>query len=72
MSQVKIKYDAQVDILRIRFGEAAIDESDEVESGVIVDYDAEGNVVGLELLDASALVNKTQTSGTPAHTPARL
>lgn len=45
-------YDAEADILRIIFKDVAIDESDEAQPGVIVDYDAEGNVVGVEVLDA--------------------
>lgn len=45
-------YDAEADILRIVFKDVAIDESDEGQPGVIVDYDAEGNVVGVEVLDA--------------------
>ena len=45
-------YDAAADILRIIFKDVAIDESDEAQPGVIVDYDAEGNVVGVEVLDA--------------------
>lgn len=50
---VKIKYDTEVDILYISFSEAIIDESDEDKPGVILDYDAQGNIVGIEILDAS-------------------
>jgi uncharacterized protein YuzE len=57
---VRIKYDAQVDILRIRLGNTAIEESEEVEPGVIVDYDVEGRVVGLEILDASEIVQSSK------------
>jgi len=59
MSDVKIKYDPQTDILRLRFGDTPIEESDQVEPGIIVDYDAEGHIVGVELLDASELIVKT-------------
>ncbi len=62
MSDVKVQYDPQVDVLRIRFKNAPIEESDEVEPGVILDYDETGNVVGIELLDASALVRKPATA----------
>lgn len=50
---MKINYDAEVDILRIIFNDNEIEESDEDKPGIILDYDKKGNVVGLEILDAS-------------------
>ena len=50
---MKVTYDPEVDILRILLSNAAIEESDEEKPGVIIDYDKDGNVVGLEILDAS-------------------
>lgn len=50
---MKINYDREVDVLRIEFSHSAIEESDETRPGVILDYDKEGNVVGMEILDAS-------------------
>lgn len=50
---MKVIYDAEVDVLRILFTNAAIEESDEEKPGMILDYDKDGNVVGLEILDAS-------------------
>lgn len=50
---VKVVYDPETDILRVTFSSAVIDESDEDKPGVILDYDKNGNVVGLEFLDAS-------------------
>jgi uncharacterized protein YuzE len=50
---MKIAYDAEVDILRITLSDQIVDESDEDKPGIIIDYDAEGNVVSLEILDAS-------------------
>ena len=50
---MKVTYDPEVDVLRILLSDAPIEESDEEKPGVILDYDAHGNVVGLEVLDAS-------------------
>ena len=50
---MEINYDQEVDILRILLTSATIEKSDEVESGVIFDYDPEGKIVGIEILDAS-------------------
>jgi uncharacterized protein YuzE len=53
---MKVTYDPEVDVLRILFSKAAIEESDEDKPGVILDYDKDGNVVGMEILDASKRV----------------
>ena len=50
---MKVTYDQEVDILNIELTDGVIEESDEDKPGVILDYDAEGNVVGIEILDAS-------------------
>ena len=54
---MRVTYDPEVDVLRILFSSAAIEESDEDKPGVILDYDKEGNVVGMEILDASKRVD---------------
>lgn len=53
---MKVTYDSDVDVLRILFSNAPIEESDEDKPGVILDYDKDGNVVGLEVLNASQRV----------------
>ena len=50
---MKVTYDPEVDVLCILFSNAPIEESDEDKPGIIIDYDKEGNIVGLEILDAS-------------------
>ena len=50
---MKVTYDPQVDILRIVFSNVPVDESEEGKPGVILDYDKDGNIIGLEILDAS-------------------
>ncbi len=53
---MKVTYDSEVDVLRIVFSDHPIEESDEDKPGVILDYDREGNIVGIEILDASQRV----------------
>ncbi|VAW26091.1 hypothetical protein MNBD_BACTEROID07-141 [hydrothermal vent metagenome] len=50
---MKIKYDKEVDVLSIRFSEDKIQESGEDKKGVIIDYDDKGNIVSIEVLNAS-------------------
>ena len=53
---MKVTYDPEVDVLRILLNNVAIEESDEDKPGVIIDYDAAGNIVGFEILNASKRV----------------
>lgn len=53
---MKANYDAEVDVLRIRWSDAPIEESDEDQPGIILDYDQDGNVVGVEILNASTRI----------------
>lgn len=56
-----VSYDAEVDVLRIRFSMRPVEESDEDKPGVIIDYDVDGKVVGLEILDASRQMDNPAT-----------
>jgi len=58
---VKATYDAATDTRSIilRAG-AEIAESDEDKPGVILDYDQRGNLVSLEILDASQRVTEAR------------
>jgi len=58
---MKITYDPEVDVMRIIFSNTPIEESDEEKPGVILDYDRDGNMVGLEILDASKRVNNPRS-----------
>lgn len=57
---MKVTYDVDVDVLRILFSSAPIEESDEDKPGVILDYDKDGNIVGIEILDASMRMENPQ------------
>jgi len=50
---MRFHYNKSEDALHIRFDESAYAESDEVEEGIILDYDKKGKVVAIEILDAS-------------------
>lgn len=54
---VKATYDARTDTLSIILrADAVVVESDEDKPGIILDYDEDGNLVSLEILDASKRV----------------
>ncbi len=53
---MKLKMDEKNDALYFRLDESAIVESEEVQTGVMLDYDASGNVGGIEILGLSKRV----------------
>ena len=57
---MKIKYDSEVDILCITLKDVEIEESGEETPGIILDYDSEGNIVGIEILQASKRIDNPQ------------
>jgi uncharacterized protein YuzE len=50
---MRLKIDRESDALYLRLDEEAITESEEVEPGVILDFDERGRVVGVEILALS-------------------
>ena len=53
---MKVTYDTHTDSLTIILSDASVVESDESKPGIILDYDADGSIVSLEILDASRRV----------------
>jgi uncharacterized protein YuzE len=53
---MRVVYDIQTDTLTIILSQAPVAGSDEDKPGLILDYDADGNVVSLEIPDASRRV----------------
>lgn len=50
---MKLSYDKETDTLTITLSHKKIKDSDESRPGVIIDYDAKGGIVGIEILEAS-------------------
>ena len=58
---MKVHYDTETDTLTITLRDSPVAESDEDKPGVILDYDDQGNLVSVELLDASQRVEEPDT-----------
>ena len=57
---MKLKVDKESDALYFRLDESEVVESEEVQPGVILDFSAEGKVVGIEMLNLSKRVAHNQ------------
>lgn len=47
-----VVYDAKTDAAYIRFSDGTVQESEEVSPGIVLDYDSNGHIVGMEVLAA--------------------
>ena len=50
---MKVIYDPETDTLSFILKDGVIAESDEIKEGIILDYGEDGNVLSIEILDAS-------------------
>jgi uncharacterized protein YuzE len=55
---MKVNYDVKTDRLTVIFRDVAVAESDEEKPGIILHYDDAGDIVSIELLDASRRVEE--------------
>ncbi|WP_018621911.1 DUF2283 domain-containing protein [Spirosoma luteum] len=58
---MKVKYDREVDILYIKLNDSPIEESDEDRPGMVIDYDTDGLIVGIEIMNASKRMTQPTT-----------
>ena len=58
---IQINYDKEGDLLEIRFSASAIKDSEYVkDSGLVLDYDKNGNIVAVEIIAFSKRVSKEE------------
>ncbi len=57
---MRLKLDKENDAVYFRLDESVVVESEEVEPGVILDLNAGGKVVGVEILDVSSRTRPDQ------------
>lgn len=64
---MKVNYYPETDTLYIDLSEQASVESEEIADGIVLDYDAAGNVVGMEIEGASKKVqlDRLEVSNVP-------
>lgn len=55
---MRLKADKENDAIYFRLDDSKIIESEEVEKGLILDFNESGNVVGIEILDVSKRTNQ--------------
>jgi len=53
---MRVRYDSETDTLTVIFADSPVAESNEDKPGTILDYDVSGNLVSIEILDASRKV----------------
>ena len=54
---MKVIYDPDKDILQLSFTQRSIEETTQIAPGLVLDYDEDGRVIGLELRQASKKVD---------------
>lgn len=55
---MRIHYDERADALYLRLDDSKIVDSEEVKPGIVLDFNAENEVVGIEVLDLGRRVPK--------------
>jgi uncharacterized protein YuzE len=63
---MKLVYDRESDALYARLSAVEIVNSEEVRPGVVLDFDAEGHIVAIEILDAAKQIPPDAFAGLAA------
>ncbi|MEK7811237.1 MAG: DUF2283 domain-containing protein [Pseudomonadota bacterium] len=50
---MRIEFDQEADALYVNLAEGEVDKTEEIKPGMILDYDANGNILGVEVLYVS-------------------
>jgi uncharacterized protein YuzE len=50
---MKIEYSREADALYVYFKEDFVAKSREIEDGIVIDFDDNGQIIGIEVLDAT-------------------
>ena len=56
---MKIEYSKKADALYVYFKEKFVSSSREIEEGIVLDFDENNQIIGIEILDASARFSKS-------------
>lgn len=57
---MRLKVDTESDALYFRLDESAVIDSEEVQPGIVLDFNKDGKVVGIEMLNISERVSIEQ------------
>ena len=55
---MRTEYDPEANALYVRFSDEDVDHTEEVRPGIIMDFDARGHVIGIEMLDAKKILSE--------------
>ena len=55
---MRIHYDKEVDALHVSLDDSKVVESEELKPGIVLDFNAENQVVGIEVLDVRRRLSK--------------
>ena len=59
---MKIEYSKAADALYVYFREIEVARSEDIQDGVVVDFDDRGQIVGIEILDVSSRLSLADLS----------